>query len=208
MKGPALGVPLWGSHVKGPALGVLHPPTSRCCVPDQHNPEALGGTGARAPAGPPWQRRGPPGPHCSSSSSSSSGSFLRVKKPSWGEGEDGGDEGQGSCPPPRPGPPVTFQRQKMMRPRSSSPPRTLPTRIQSDTGTRLARMISSTTCKPHGGHGGVPQPRAPTVGVWGCGGVPQPRTPTQGSGGSPPPCAAPPPPAPARGCPGRPARRC
>lgn len=72
------------------------------------------------------------------------------------------------CPLPQAQPPpLTFQRQKLMRARRSSPPRMLPTSTQSETGTRFPWMISSTICgstkKGPGegnGAGGVPTPPA------------------------------------------------
>lgn len=67
-------------------------------------------------------------------------------------------EGAGGCrtePPPRPH--LTFQRQKMMSARRSSPPRMLPTRIQRDTGTlfpcRISSTISRTKEEPQGESG-------------------------------------------------------
>ena len=89
------------------------------------------------------------------------------------KGDDGVERGReervkggaGTTHPQR-GPPRTFHRQTLMAASSSSPPSALPTRIQSDTGTRRSRSTSSTVCGTGGGRGGgkggggrLPQPQ-------------------------------------------------
>ena len=98
------------------------------------------------------------------------------------KGDDGVERGReervkggaGTTHPQR-GPPRTFHRQTLMAASSSSPPSALPTRIQSDTGTRRSRSTSSTVCGTGGGRGGgkggggfrslSPPPRAPQLPV-------------------------------------------
>lgn len=129
-----------------------------------------------------WARGATTCPHCSSFSSSSSGSFLRVKKPSWGKRERmDGRKGSGQSPPvpycaspspplppkAEPNPALTFHRQKMISARRSSPPRMLPTRIQREMGTRFPWMISSTIWKKKGGNRDGECLCSPAPQVWG-----------------------------------------